>query len=119
MYDFGRRVYCKPVGAAGTVAERGWLGRGARRRAQYVVVFDRGRDPSLPPDFACGAGDLRPADYQCDGCGEWRAGPPYGGPRDEDGGLLAAYCFLCAMEAEAPWRRRARRRAAALRGAPS
>lgn len=93
MYDLGRRVFVKAHGLTARIIERNWSAT-KPRHAVYVVEFDDGSDVML------GAKDLRAADYECDGCGEWRAGAPYAsGPEG------MAFCFLCAgppvQEAEA------------------
>jgi hypothetical protein len=98
MYEIGRRVYVRSQDVVGEVADRQWLGgNGTPRRASYLIEYRTRpfRDSPLR-DLTTGSDDLQPADYNCDGCGKWRAGMPHGRATDPEGGTLAAFCFLCA-----------------------
>lgn len=89
MYDLGRRVWVKPLKVAGKVIERNYIGK--PRHACYVV------DMGQYGDFMCGSRDLRPADYECDGCGKWRKGPPHKvySNLHIGGDDILNFCFLC------------------------
>lgn len=91
MYDIGQHVYVKSLDKCGEVTERNWLTTNiGNRRATYIVKF------GPTDDYMAGSSDLIPADWQCDGCGKWHSeSDTKEGPRDEEGCLLATFCFLC------------------------
>jgi len=82
MYAIDRQVFVRSLGQVGRISERNY--EGAPRHATYVVTFEDGFD------FLTRSGDLRPADWQCDGCNGWRSGNPT--MRDPDVGW---FCWLC------------------------
>lgn len=93
MYAIDRRVYCKSLKKMGKISEANYVGN--PRKAHYVVTFDDGSD------FLTGPSDLRPADYQCDGCSGWRSGNPAAVLiNPSDGVVEAIYCFPCVKQGE-------------------
>lgn len=97
MYDYGTKVYCKPLKEVGTITERNYVQRNGSRRACYVVEFAPGQD------FMCGSNDLYRADYVCDGCSNWRSGQPeeVSEVRLGDGTVddRFGFCFICVQAA--------------------
>jgi hypothetical protein len=93
LYAINRRVYVKSLDCLGEITQRTWHHTPGRKRvATYLVEIGH------HADYLTHSGDLRAADKCCDECGRWMpASSFYGGAvaRDEDGGVLVEFCFLC------------------------
>lgn len=112
LYPISRSVWCKPLGAVGTIAEANYATVNGKRKAEYIVhiptedVTNNETIATIAPaiNFLVGSKDLRAADWCCEGCGRWLRGQPFKseiiyayGEQDD----RFDYCFLCVNLLEA------------------
>jgi hypothetical protein len=97
MYAIDRQVWIKSLKQLGRVTERNYVGN--PRKAHYIVHYMDEMGGSS--DYLTGSNDLRPADWDCDGCGRWASGNPAAtliNPSDDV--VEGRYCFLCVKQGE-------------------
>jgi hypothetical protein len=106
LYAIDQRVWCKSEKSLAIVREARYVTVGGKRKAEYVICFVKDEQVPTPggtwvhppkslPDFMTGSGNLRAADWCCDGCERWLRGTHYRAEYDRDGIINVAFCFLC------------------------